>query len=128
MSSYAETRRLRRRTALAAFLAMPFALQAQTVASDWPTRPVTWVNPFAAGSAVDVVGRIIAQKVAANTGQAMNVDNKTGASGKLRSCMRCSAASSLSCVTRCTYLMGASLGSMASSASASSCSADNNNS
>ena len=50
---------------------------------EWPTRPVTWVNPFAAGSAVDVVARIFAQKVAANTGQAMNVDNKTGASGNI---------------------------------------------
>ena len=51
--------------------------------ADWPSRPVTWVNPFAAGSAVDVVARIIAQKVAANTGQAMNVDNRTGASGNI---------------------------------------------
>ncbi len=55
--------------------------RAQT--ADWPARPVTWVNPFAAGSAVDVVARIIAAKVAANTGQGMNVDNKTGASGNI---------------------------------------------
>jgi tripartite-type tricarboxylate transporter receptor subunit TctC len=75
----------RRRALLAALVAMPLALPATLRAqgSDWPSRPVTWVNPFAAGSAVDVVARIIAQKVAANTGQAMNVDNKTGASGNI---------------------------------------------
>ena len=74
-----------RRHALAAVLAapllLPAALQAQT--ADWPTRPVTWVNPFAAGSAVDVVARIVAGRIAANTGQAMNVDNRTGASGNI---------------------------------------------
>jgi tripartite-type tricarboxylate transporter receptor subunit TctC len=65
----------------AALVLAPLAVQAQ--ATDWPARPVTWINPFAAGSAVDVVGRIIAQKMAANTGQGMNVDNKTGASGNI---------------------------------------------
>lgn len=70
------------RLPIAAALALAsLAGAAQT--SDWPGRPVTWVNPFAAGSAVDVVARIIAQKVAANTGQAMNVDNRTGASGNI---------------------------------------------
>jgi len=62
---------------------LPLAAQAQSAKTDWPTRPVTWVNPFTAGSAVDVVARIISQKVAANTGQGMNVDNKTGASGNI---------------------------------------------
>lgn len=76
----------RRRLALATSLAMlPLLapLNSLAQASDWPTRPVTWVNPFAAGSAVDVVARIIANKMAANTGQGMNVDNKTGASGNI---------------------------------------------
>ena len=62
-------------------LLLPLATTAQT--GDWPNRPVTWVNPFAAGSAVDVVARIVAQKMAANTGQGMNVDNRTGASGNI---------------------------------------------
>lgn len=62
---------------------LPLGAQAQSAKTDWPARPVTWVNPFSAGSAVDVVARIISQKVAANTGQGMNVDNKTGASGNI---------------------------------------------
>ena len=75
-----------RRLALASLVAIPFLLAplgASAQGSDWPARPVTWVNPFAAGSAVDVVARIVAQKVAANTGQGMNVDNRTGASGNI---------------------------------------------
>jgi tripartite-type tricarboxylate transporter receptor subunit TctC len=75
-----------RRLALASLAALPLVLAplgAAAQASDWPARPVTWVNPFAAGSAVDVVARIVAQKVAANTGQGMNVDNRTGASGNI---------------------------------------------
>ena len=67
--------------ALALPLMLPVAAQAQS--ADWPTRPVTFVNPFAAGSAVDVVARLVAQKMAANTGVAMNVDNRTGASGNI---------------------------------------------
>ena len=51
--------------------------------AEWPTRTVTLVNPFAAGSAVDVVARIIAAKMAANSGQGIHVDNKTGASGNI---------------------------------------------
>ena len=51
--------------------------------TDWPNRPVVLINPFAAGSSVDVVGRLIAQKIAANTGQGITVDNKTGASGNI---------------------------------------------
>ena len=76
---------LPRRLTLAALAALPLLapLAALAQSTDWPSRPVTWVNPFAAGSAVDVVARIIAQKMAANTGQAMNVDNKTGASGNI---------------------------------------------
>jgi tripartite-type tricarboxylate transporter receptor subunit TctC len=74
-----------RRRSVAALAALPLLMPLAALAQDsaWPSRPVTWVNPFAAGSAVDVVARIIAQKMAANTGQAMNVDNKTGASGNI---------------------------------------------
>ncbi len=83
MTSFLSRRHLAR-AALPALLALPLlaplGAQAQ---SDWPSRPVTWVNPFAAGSAVDVVARIVAQKMAANTNQGMNIDNKTGASGNI---------------------------------------------
>ena len=58
-------------------------LPAHAQNADWPPRPVVLINPFSAGSSVDVVGRLIAQKIAANTGQGITVDNKTGASGNI---------------------------------------------
>jgi tripartite-type tricarboxylate transporter receptor subunit TctC len=62
-----------------AFVAVHAVAQAQ----DWPSRPVVLINPFSAGSSVDVVSRLVAQKMAANTGQGFTVDNKTGASGNI---------------------------------------------
>lgn len=64
-------------------VAWPLGAAAQAPAADWPTRPVMMVNPFAAGSAVDVVARLIATKMSQNLGQAVNVDNRTGASGNI---------------------------------------------
>ncbi|MGE0800961.1 MAG: Bug family tripartite tricarboxylate transporter substrate binding protein [Lautropia sp.] len=68
-------------------LAVPSAASAQAPAGgaggDWPARPVMLVNPFAAGSAVDVVARLVAQRMSQNLGQAVNVENRTGASGNI---------------------------------------------
>jgi len=64
-------------------VALVGAAAAQAQPADWPTRPVLLMNPFAAGSAVDVVGRVVAQKMAQNLGQGMNVENRTGASGNI---------------------------------------------
>ncbi len=61
----------------------PLGAAAQAPTADWPTRPVMMVNPFAAGSAVDVVARLIATKMTQTLGQAINVDNRTGASGNI---------------------------------------------
>lgn len=60
------------------------ALSAHAVAQqDWPSRPVTMVNPFAAGSAVDVVARHVAQGMSQNLGKQVVVENRTGASGNI---------------------------------------------
>ena len=62
--------------ALAAALVLPLA-QAQS----FPDRPLRLVIPFGAGSAVDTIGRTIATQVAAQTGQNVVIDNRTGANG-----------------------------------------------
>ncbi len=53
------------------------ALHAQT----YPTKSVRVVVPWPPGGLVDVVGRIVFQKISENTGQQFLVDNRAGATG-----------------------------------------------
>ena len=63
---------------LALAVAMPAAAPAQ---QKFPARSVRVILPFAAGSAVDVLARLYAQRMAENWGQQVIVDNRTGANG-----------------------------------------------
>src|ERR1700722_13800937 len=54
---------------------------AQAAAQNWPTRPVTMVVPFAAGSASDTVGRILAARLSEVLGQQVVIENIGGAGG-----------------------------------------------
>lgn len=49
----------------------------------FPERPVTLVVPFAAGGSTDVVARVIAEKMSADLGQQVIVQNVAGAGGSL---------------------------------------------
>jgi tripartite-type tricarboxylate transporter receptor subunit TctC len=73
---------IQRRTALlggAALLATTAGAAAQQ--AGWPSRPITLVVPFAAGSSTDVVGRQAARAISEGTGQQVVVENRTGAAG-----------------------------------------------
>jgi tripartite-type tricarboxylate transporter receptor subunit TctC len=61
--------------------ALLVAVTAQPRAQDWPTRPVTMVVPFAAGSASDTVGRILAARLSEVLGQQVIIENVSGAGG-----------------------------------------------
>ncbi|MEK7875437.1 MAG: tripartite tricarboxylate transporter substrate-binding protein, partial [Pseudomonadota bacterium] len=61
---------------LAAALVAPALAQQK-----YPVRSVRVVLPFAAGSAVDVLARLYAQRMTEGWGQQVVVDNRTGASG-----------------------------------------------
>jgi tripartite-type tricarboxylate transporter receptor subunit TctC len=62
--------------------AVVFAAVPTDAASDtWPTRPVTMVIPFAAGSGIDVLGRVLAPAVSDVLGQQVVVENVGGAGG-----------------------------------------------
>jgi tripartite-type tricarboxylate transporter receptor subunit TctC len=52
-------------------------------AQTFPSRPVTLVVPFAAGGPVDVVARVLAEPMRKSLGQAVVVDNTTGAGGSI---------------------------------------------
>ncbi|HSF47572.1 MAG TPA: tripartite tricarboxylate transporter substrate binding protein [Burkholderiales bacterium] len=65
---------------LSTFLAvMLFTAGAQ--AQTYPSKTITFVVPFAAGSATDGLGRALAQEVAKEAGQNVIVENKPGANG-----------------------------------------------
>ena len=50
-------------------------------AAQWPDRPLRMIVPLPAGSAVDMIARLIAQQLSARLGQPVIVENRAGASG-----------------------------------------------
>ena len=57
------------------------ALTAQCVAQNYPKRVVRIVNPYPPGGSVDVMARILAQKLSDNLGQQFIVENRSGGGG-----------------------------------------------
>jgi tripartite-type tricarboxylate transporter receptor subunit TctC len=71
--------RVSTRAVLAGLLIAPFCSIAQ--AQNWPTRPMTMVVPFAAGSGSDVIARIFAKRLSELLGGQVIVENIGGAGG-----------------------------------------------
>ena len=65
---------------LCAALMMVSAVSAATGQS-WPTRPITMVVPFGAGSASDTVGRVLAAGLSEVLGQQVIIENLAGGGG-----------------------------------------------
>ena len=58
------------------------ALSAEPVVSQvYPSRPITIVVPFAAGGPLDTLARILSQRLGAELGQSIVVENQPGAGG-----------------------------------------------
>ncbi len=70
-----------RRTLLT--LAATLALPLPTLAQGWPTQPVRIVVPTGPASSLDLIVRLMSDKLAARWGQPVVVDNKPGAGGML---------------------------------------------
>lgn len=72
------TRRLALTLAVLAGFTLALPAQAQ---GTYPNKPIRMIVPLAAGSAVDVAARLLAQKMSENMGQPIVVENIVGASG-----------------------------------------------
>ncbi|MFD0666777.1 Bug family tripartite tricarboxylate transporter substrate binding protein [Ramlibacter sp. MAHUQ-53] len=73
----------RRWLALAACALAALAPLGQAHAQTWPSRPIRLVVPIPPGGAPDLIARALGQRLAAQTGQSVVVDNKTGSNGNV---------------------------------------------
>ena len=55
----------------------------EALAQSWPTKRVTVVVPFTAGSATDIMARTVAQRLSEQLGQPFVVENRPGAGGTI---------------------------------------------
>jgi tripartite-type tricarboxylate transporter receptor subunit TctC len=84
------TRFLAPRRALLATLAVlacaaaPWArAQAPAATGDYPNRPIKLIVPFAPGGGTDVTARMVAERLRAELGQPIVIDNRPGATGTI---------------------------------------------
>src|SRR5687767_3417232 len=64
-------------------LAIAFGSSSPAMAQAFPDRPVRLVIPYAAGGALDVIGRPVAEQFQRITGQPMVLENRAGANGTI---------------------------------------------
>ena len=69
------------RYATGLLLACSAAFVAAPASAAWPDKPITFVAPFSAGGANDLVARIIAKAVGTTLNQPVIVENRPGAGG-----------------------------------------------
>src|SRR5947209_3500670 len=67
------------RSLAVAMMLVPFAAQAES----WPSRPIKAVIPFGAGSAADVLPRLVFDRLAIELGQPIIIENRVGAGGTI---------------------------------------------
>ena len=79
-------RGITRRLALGGALAAPAAFaQGTAQGTDWPARPVPFVVPYPPGGPTDILGRVVAARLAQDLRQPMVIENRAGASGVIGS-------------------------------------------
>lgn len=73
--------RQRRVLSLSLAAALTFAASSVAVAQDWPARTINVIVPLGAGSASDIVARVVMEQVGRQVGQTVVVENRPGAGG-----------------------------------------------
>jgi tripartite-type tricarboxylate transporter receptor subunit TctC len=72
-----------RRLIQALFILASFLAAANAAADNWPSRVIKATIPFGAGSATDVVPRLVFDRLATELGQPIVIENRAGAGGTL---------------------------------------------
>ncbi|PLC49790.1 MFS transporter [Pollutimonas subterranea] len=73
------------RTLTAGFALSMASLAPAFAADEWPSKPITYVVPFAPGGATDILGRTYSQAMSEALGVPVVVENKPGTGGSLGS-------------------------------------------
>ncbi|MDB5798757.1 MAG: transporter [Paucimonas sp.] len=71
--------------ALAAGITAITAAPAALAQDKWPSRPITYVVPFAPGGTTDILARILAPRLSTALGTPVVIENKAGAGGNVGS-------------------------------------------
>jgi tripartite-type tricarboxylate transporter receptor subunit TctC len=71
-----------RRTGWAALIAL-LILGGSALAENFPSHPITIIVPFSAGGPSDAMARILAERMKATLGEALLIENVTGAGGSI---------------------------------------------
>jgi len=67
-----------------ALILLAFAfVSVQAAAQGYPSKPVRLINPFPAGGPLDLIGRILSERLGASLGRPVLVENKPGAAGNI---------------------------------------------
>jgi tripartite-type tricarboxylate transporter receptor subunit TctC len=72
---------MKRSMVLLGAITLLWILAFPAMSADFPTRPVTLICPFAAGTATDIFLRILAETTSKHLGQPVVVENKPGGAG-----------------------------------------------
>jgi tripartite-type tricarboxylate transporter receptor subunit TctC len=82
-----QTDQFKRRTLIGAATSIVASLisgpMSAYAATEYPNRTIKFINPFSAGSSVDSVGRLIAERLRHDWSQTIIVENRPGAGGTL---------------------------------------------
>ena len=73
----------RRRALSLALLLTSLALPGAASGQEWPTKTITVIVPLGAGSASDIIARVVMEQVGRQLGQTVVVENRPGAGGTI---------------------------------------------
>src|SRR5215831_6767441 len=66
-----------------AFVVVLVSINTTAFAKNWPARPIKAFIPFSAGSATDVIPRVVFEELSTQLGQPIVVENRGGAGGTI---------------------------------------------